>query len=181
MGKISDRLLELRVENKRLKQEIASLENKIITLVGMFNIESSGGQEKRNVLNDQLLNLIASTKEQLNIVTPKLDEFYSKELKKVTQKGIPVMLITNDRGDLRKNLRPIYDDLKVTEGISIINNPNVRFLLVFNTNQAIYSGGSLDREELSKSVLIITSIQEKAKLRKIAKIFSFMLPTFMRK
>jgi len=152
-----------------------------MTLVGMFNIESSGGQEKRNVLNDQLLNLIASTKEQLNIVTPKVDEFYSKELKKVTQKGIPVLLITNDRGDLAKNLRPIYDDLKVTEGISIINNPNVRFLLVFNTNQAIYSGGSLDREELSNSVLIITSIQEKAKLRKIAKIFSFMLPTFMRK
>jgi len=179
--KISDRLLELRVENKRLKQEIASLENKIMTLVGMFNIEFSGGQEKRNVLNDQLLNLIVSTKDQLNIVTPKVDEFYSKELTKVTQKGIPVLLITNDRGNLPKNLRPIYDDLKVTEGISIINNPNVRFLLIFNTNQAIYSGGSLDREELSNSVLIITSIQEKVKLRKIAKIFSFMLPTFMRK
>ncbi|MFX0028611.1 MAG: hypothetical protein ACFE8B_05345, partial [Candidatus Hermodarchaeota archaeon] len=80
---MSDRLLELRVENKRLKQEIASLESKILTLVGMFNIESSGTQENKNALNDQLLNLISSTKEQLNIVTPKIDEFYSKELKKV--------------------------------------------------------------------------------------------------
>ena len=176
-----NRLLELRVENKRLKQEIASLEDKIMTLVGMFNIETSGSQDSKNNLNDQLLNLIASTKEQLNIVTPKIDEFYSTELKRVAQKGIPVLIITIDRGDLPKDYKPIYDDLKLTEGISIINNPNVRYLLLFNTDQALYSGGSLDKEELEKSILIITTIQEKVKLRKIAKIFSFMLPTFMRK
>lgn len=175
------RIIELRVENKKLKQEIASLENKILSLVGMFNIESSGGQDKKNVLNDQLLNLIGSTKEQLNVVTPKIDEFYMRELKKLTQKGIPILLITNDRADLPKSYRLIYDDLKITEGISIINNPNVRFLLLFNTTQAIYAGGSLDKEELAKSILIITKIQEKAKLRKIAEIFSLMLPTFMRK
>jgi len=175
------RIIELRVENKKLKQEIASLENKILSLVGMFNIESSGGQDKKNVLNDQLMNLIGSTKEQLNIVTPKIDEFYARELKKLTQKGIPVLIITNDRADLSKSYRPIYDDLKITEGISIINNPNVRFLLLFNTTQALYSGGSLDKEELAKSILVITTIQEKAKLRKVAEIFSLMLPTFMRK
>jgi hypothetical protein len=175
------RIIELRVENKKLKQEIASLENKILSLVGMFNIESSGGQNKKNVLNDQLLNLIGSTKEQLNIVTPKIDEFYARELRKLTQKGIPILLITNDRADLPKSYRSIYDDLKITEGISIINNPNVRFLLLFNTNQALYSGGSLDKEELEKSILVITTIQEKAKLRKVAEIFSLMLPTFMRK
>jgi hypothetical protein len=169
------------VENKRLNQEISSLETKILSLVGMFTIESSGGQENKNVLNDQLVNLIGSTKEQLNIVTPKIDGFYANQLKKVVQKGIPVLLITNDRGDLHKSDRPIYDDLKMTEGISIINNPNVRFLLLFNATQAIYAGGSLNREELSKSILIITTIQEKAKLRKVAKIFSSMLPTFMRK
>jgi len=175
------RIIELRVENKKLKQEITSLENKILSLVGMFNIESSGGQDKKNVLNDQLMNLIGSTKEQLNIVTPKIDEFYARKLKKLTQKGIPVLLITNDRADLSKSYRPIYDDLKITEGISIINNPNVRFLLLFNTTQALYSGGSLDKEELAKSILVITTIQEKAKLRKVAEIFSLMLPTFMRK
>jgi hypothetical protein len=175
------RIIELRVENKKLNQEIASLENKILSLVGMFDIESSGGQDKRNVLNDQLMNLIGSTKEQLNVVTPKIDEFYSRELKKLTQKGIPVLLITNDRADLPKSYRSIYDDLKVSEGISIINNPNVRFLLLFNTDQAVYSGGSLDKEELAKSILVITTIQEKSKLRKVAEIFSLMLPTFMRK
>ncbi|KKN22584.1 hypothetical protein LCGC14_0913640 [marine sediment metagenome] len=147
----------------------------------MFTIESSGGQQNKNVLNDQLVNLIGSTKEQLNIVTPKIDEFYANQLKKAAQKGIPVLLITNDRGDLHKSYRPIYDDLKMTEGINIINNPNVRFLLLFNVTQAIYAGGSLDRGELTESILIITTIQEKAKLRKVAEIFSSMLPTFMRK
>ncbi|MFX1455470.1 MAG: hypothetical protein ACFFDB_08870 [Promethearchaeota archaeon] len=175
------RIIELRVENKKLKQEIASLEEKILSLVGMFNIESSGGQDKKNVLNDQIFNLIGSTKEQLNIVTPKIDEFYVRELKKLSQKGIPILMITNDRANLPKPYRQIYDDLKITEGISIINNPNVRFLLLFNITQAIYSGGSLDKEELEKSILVVTTIQEKAKLRKIAEIFSLMLPTFMRK
>ena len=60
------RILELRIENKKLKQEITALENKILTLVGMFSIESSGGQEKANKLNNQLLKLIRSPKARIN-------------------------------------------------------------------------------------------------------------------
>jgi len=152
-----------------------------MTLVGMVNIESSGGVDKRNVLNDMLINLINTTQDQLNVVTPRIDNFYANELKRVVERGIPVLLITDDRGDIPKNYIPIYDDLKLTQGISVINNPNVKYLLVFNTEQAIYAGGSLDKEELSKSILIVTKIQEKTKLRMIAEIFSLMLPTFMRK
>ena len=174
-------MLELRIENKKLRAQIADLENKILSLVGMFSIESSGGAENKNVLNDLLMNLINSTEDQINIVTPRIDSFYAKELKRLVERGIPVLLITNDRGDIPKKDIPIYDDLKITQGISIINNPNVKFLLMFNTEQAIYSGGSLDKEELSKSILIVTKIQEKLKLRMIAEIFSLMLPTFMRK
>ncbi len=174
-------MLELRIENKKLRAQIADLENKILSLVGMFSIESSGGAENKNVLNDLLMNLINSTEDQINIVTPRIDSFYAKELKRLVERGIPVLLITNDRGDIPKKDIPIYDDLKITQGISIINNPNVKFLLMFNTEQAIYSGGSLDKEELSKSILIVTKIQEKSKLRTIAEIFSLMLPTFMRK
>jgi hypothetical protein len=177
---MSDRLIELRVENARLKEQITNLENKILSIVGMVDIESSGGVENKNVLNDTLINIINSTKDQLNIVTPRIDSFYLKELKKVVERGIPILLITNDRGIIPKDYISIYDELKNTQGISVINNPNVRFLLVFNTEQAIYSGGSLDREELSKSILIVTKIQEKTKLRLIAEIFSLMLPTFMR-
>jgi hypothetical protein len=174
-------MLELRIENKKLKAQITDLENKIMTLVGMVNIESSGGVEKKNILNDLLTELINTTSDQLNIVTPRVGEFYAKELKRVVERGIPILLITNDRSDIPKDYIPVYDDLKLTQGISIINNPNVKFLLIFNTDQAIYAGGALDKEELSKSILIVTKIQEKTKLRMIAEIFSLMLPTFMRK
>jgi len=169
------------VENKRLKEQITNLENKILSLVGMVDIVSSGDPERKNALNDLLINLISSTQDQLNVVSPRVDDFYAKELKRVVERGIPVLLITNDRSDLPKVNIPIYDDLKLTQGISVINNPNVKFLLLFNTEQAVYAGGSLDREELSKSILIVTSIREKSKLRTIAEIFSLMLPTFMRK
>jgi hypothetical protein len=177
---LSDRIIELRTENSRLKQEVLNLENKILSLVGMISLKSSGGSEGKNILNEQLINLITSTKQQLNVVSPKIDRFYANELKKLTQKGIPILIITNDRGGIPKEFQEVYDDLKAISGVKIINNPNVRYLLVFNSEEAIYSGGALVKEELEKSILIITSIREAAKLRKIAKIFSLMLPSFMR-
>jgi len=177
---LSDRIIELRHENSRLKKEVQNLENKILSLVGMITLKSSGGSEGKNVLNEHLINLIISTKQQLNIVSPKIDKFYANELKKLSQKGIPILIITNDRGGIPKEFQEVYDDLKATSGVNIINNPNVRYLLVFNSEEGIYSGGSLVKEELEKSILIITSIREAAKLRKIAEIFSLMLPSFMR-
>ena len=177
---MSDRIIELRVENTRLKNEVQNLENKVLSLVGMITLEPSGGPERKNVLNEHLINLITSTSIQLNIVSPKIDKFYSIELKKLTEKGIPILIITNDRGNIPKPYQEIYDDLKQTSGISIINNPNVRYLLVFNAEEGVYAGGSLDKQELEKSILILTRIKESAKLRKIAEIFSLMLPSFMR-
>ena len=177
---MSDRNIELRIENARLKKEVQNLENKVLSLVGMISLESSGGSERKNVLNEHLINLITSTSTQLNIVSPKIDRFYSIELKKLTKKGIPILIITNDRGNIPKIYQEIYDDLKQTSGISIINNINIRYLLVFNAEEAIYSGGSLDKEELKKSVLIVTRTKESSKIRKIAEIFRLMLPSFMR-
>ena len=146
----------------------------------MVNLKSSGGSEGKNILNELLINLIISTKQQLSIVSPKIDRFYANELQNLTQKGIPILIITNDRGGIPKDFQEVYDDLKATSGVNIINNPNVRYLLVFNSEEGIYSGGSLVKEELEKSILIITSIREAAKLRKIVEIFSLMLPSFMR-
>ena len=177
---MSDRIIELRVENARLKKEVQSLEKKVLSLVGMISLESSGGSERKNVLNEHLINLITSTSTQLNVVSPKIDRFYSIELKRLTKKGIPIFIITNDRGNIPKTYQEIYDDLKQTSGVSIINNPNVRYLLAFNAEEGIYSGGSLDKGELEKSVFIVTRIKESAKLRKIAEIFTLMLPSFMR-
>ena len=177
---MSERLIELRVENQRLKEQVKDLENKVLSLVGMVKFESSGGAEKKNVLNNYLIELFSTTRKQLNIVTPKVDKFFSTELKNLTQKGIPILLIMNDRGNLSKQYQQVYDELKLISGIKIINNPNVRYLLAFNSEEAIYAGGSLVKEELEKSILIVTIIREASKLRKIAEIFSLMLPSFMR-
>ncbi len=177
---MSDRIIELRVENQRLKQQVESLEEKVLSLVGMTSIESSGGPDRKNILNDHLMSIIYSTKDQLNIVSPHIDKFYATELRNLTKKGIAVLIITNDRGAITREFQEIYDDLKSTPGIKIINNPNVRYLLVFNFNEAIYSGGALDKEALEKSILIVTIIREPAQLRKLAEIFNLMLPSFMR-
>lgn len=181
MINVSDRLLELRIENQRLKQQVQDLENKVLGLVGMVNLESTSGSGKTNILNDQLIELIDSTTTQLNIVSPKVDKFYTTVLKELAERDVPILMITNDRGIIPHEYQGNYDILKQTEGVNIINNPNVRFLLVFNTEKAIYSGGALDKEELEKSILIITTIKETTKLRAIAEIFTLMLPSFMRK
>jgi len=177
---MSDRITELRTENARLKGQVEDLENKVLSLVGMISLESSGEGKNKELLNDKLIEFINTTTDQLNIVTPRVDRFYSVELKKIVEKGIPILLITGDRSTLDESYRQFYDDLKKTPGIQILNNPNVKYLLMFNTEKAIYSGGSLDKDVLSSSILIATTIIEKSKIRLIAEIFSAMLPSFMR-
>lgn len=177
---MSDRITELRTENMALKGQVEDLENKVLSLVGMISLEPSGEGKNKELLNDKLIEFINTTTDQLNIVTPKVDRFYSVELKKIVEKGIPILLITGDRSTLDKSYRQFYDDLKKTPGIQILNNPNVKYLLMFNTEKAIYSGGSLDKDVLSSSILIATTIIEKSKIRLIAEIFSAMLPSFMR-
>jgi hypothetical protein len=178
---LSDRLLELRIKNQRLKEQVQDLESKVLSLVGLTHLESSGGPHKKDVLNQYLIELIFLTDTQLNIVSPKIDRFYATEIKNLVQKGIPVLIITNDRRSIPKGYQEIYDELKALQLVKIVNNPNVRYLLVFNSKEAIYSGGSLDKEELEKTVLIMTKVKESSQLRKIAEIFSLMLPSFMRK
>jgi len=170
------------MENRRLKQQIEDFEKRVLSLVGNIVIESSGGTEgqDKELLNEKLVEIIQTTNDQLNNVSPTIDEFYAIELKKAAQRGIPILLITRERHLLDKTLKKIYDDIKNTSGINLINNPNVTYLLMFNTELAIYSGGSLDKNELSRSVIIITTIKEDAKIRKIAAIFNTMLPSFMR-
>lgn len=180
-----DRINELRIENNRLKTQVEDLENKILTLVGKITLDASGEGKSKDFLNERLIDLINSSTDQLNIVSSKIDKFYADELIKTAQRGIPVLLITQDRRFRDKKAQKSYDEiilnLKNTPDISIINNPNSWYLLIFNTEIAIYSGGSLDKEELSSSVLIVTTIKEKQKIKLIAEIFSMMLPSFMRK
>jgi hypothetical protein len=102
---LSDRIVELRVDNARLKREVQNLESKVLSLVGMINLESSGGSEGKNIVNERLINLITSTKQQLNIVSPKIDRFYANEVKKLTQKGIPILIITKHSKSFSRSIR----------------------------------------------------------------------------
>lgn len=180
MAELTDRINELRLENRRLKQQIEDFEKRVLNLVGNTIIEASGEGENKELLNEMIIDFIQTSQDQMNIVSPKLDEFYIKELERAAGKGIPILLITRDRYLWEKKERGLYDELLNIPGMSVINNPNVNYLLIFNTEIALYAGGVLDKELLSKSVLILTTIKEDAKIRKIADIFSAMLPSFMR-
>ena len=132
MSDQQDRIQELRIENKKLKQQVEDFEKRVMSLVGNIVIESSGEGEYKEFLNDALLDLIHTTSDQLNIVTPKIDSFYATELKLVANRGVPVLLITKDRHLITdKEAKKIYDDIKGTAGISIINNPNTGEIYVY--------------------------------------------------
>lgn len=178
---MSDRIIELKVQNQRLKREVESLENKILNLVGMIEIFHSGSEDQKNVINDKLINLIHSSDEYINVITPKVDNFYTKEILNAVEKGLTVTIIINERSGIPPRYQPNYDQLRSNKKINVINNPNVRYILMFNEKEAIYCGGSLDRDELERSILIVTKIKVKDKLKEVSKIFNLMLPSFMRK
>lgn len=177
---MSDRLTEFRIENQKLKKQVEDLEKKVLSLVGNIEINTSGGPKSKDVLNNELLELINTTKEKLSILSPKIDRFYANEIRNLANKGIKILIITNERSAIPKDYRIFYDELKNTKGVDIINNPRVKFLLIFNDQNAIYSGGNLDKKELESSILIETKISESSKLNKIKEIFSILLPSFMR-
>ena len=128
---MSDRILELRMENQRLKQQIENLENKVLSLVGMVKFESSGGSERKNVLNEHLLELIGNTKTQLNIVSTKIDKFYATELKRLTLKGVAVLIIMNDRGTEDALSLPTEGRLILVEKLlKSLNLPIIGYLIL---------------------------------------------------
>ncbi|TFF90340.1 MAG: hypothetical protein EU548_03505 [Promethearchaeota archaeon] len=150
-------------------------------MVGNIEIEISGKNENPNLVNNQITELLNSSSEQINILSYKIDRFYTNELRKIAQKGIKVMIITSERGKIPDKYIEYYDQLKSTSEINIINNPNIKLLLAFNESEGIYCAGSLDREELEDSLLLITRIKEQSKLKILKKLFNALLPSFMRK
>ncbi|MFO7797600.1 MAG: hypothetical protein ACQERB_02365 [Promethearchaeati archaeon] len=175
-----DRLIELRVENRRLKQEVENLENKILTLVGNVEIGISGGPNNNNLINDEIINLIGSTNHQLNILSPKIDRFYTNELMNLANKGLEIRVVTLERSNIPSEFLEYYDELKNERNIKVINNPNVASLLLFNEKEAIFTQGSLDKKELQESMLIETKVKSMTTLETIREYYNLFLPSFMR-
>ena len=175
-----DRVTQLRVENAKLKEKVDNLEQRILSIVGLIKIFPSGVETKKEELNNRIQELLSTPSSNVRIVTPKIGPFYLDLITKIAQKGIPVLLIINDRRNIPTEYQQYYDQLKNKTNISIVNNPNVKYLLVMNDSEVIYSGGSLVQKELSGSILVGTQVKEKNKITKIQKIFNNMLPSFMR-
>jgi len=175
-----DRISQLRLENTKLRDKVNELEQKIISIVGLIELFPSGIEGKKEALNEKILSVINSTVSSLKIITPKIGPFYSEKILSVAKKGIPVLMIINDRRFIPQEFQQYYDDLKTKSNVSIVNNPNVKYLLVMNEKQVLFSAASLVKKELSNSILIGTLVKEKNKLVRIEQIVSNMLPSFMR-
>ena len=76
LSELTDRINELRLENRRLKQQIEEFEKRVLALVGNIVIESSGEGDNKELLNEKLIELIQTTQYQLNIVTPKISVLF---------------------------------------------------------------------------------------------------------
>jgi len=175
-----DRISQLRLENTKLRDKVNELEQKIISIVGLIDLFPSGIEGKKEALNEKILSVINSTVSNLKIITPKIGPFYSENILSVAKKGIPVLMIINDRRFIPQEFQQYYDNLKTKSNVSIVNNPNVKCLLVMNEKEVVFSAASLVKKELTNSILIGTLVKEKKKLVRIEQIFSNMLPSFMR-
>jgi len=175
-----DRISQLRLENTKLRDKVNELEQKIISIVGLIDLFPSGIEGKKEALNEKILSVINSTVSNLKIITPKIGPFYSENILSVAKKGIPVLMIINDRRFIPQEFQQYYDNLKTKSNVSIVNNPNVKYLLVMNEKEVVFSAASLVKKELTNSILIGTLVKEKKKLVRIEQIFSNMLPSFMR-
>ncbi|MHA1340171.1 MAG: hypothetical protein ACTSO2_09385 [Promethearchaeota archaeon] len=197
----------LKAENLKLKKKIEELENSLMRITQSIQVFASGIPKSKTKLVDLIENMISSTKEGLYVVTPKVGNYFTNKLIEQAKKGISIQIIINDRRFLasdqgtnpkdkkdkkdKKHKRgenqneavdyaKNYDLLKVSHNIDLINNPNVKFLMIMNKNQAIFSGGWLEKDLLEKTVLLGTLIKDPKKLNDLKNIYSELLPSFMR-
>jgi len=169
----------LRAENIKLRTKIEDLENRLLKLVGTIKIFTGGMPGNEHIMNNNIAEIITNATD-IKIVAPYITNEYALILKDRARNGIRVQIVLNDRRLWPAKVVDIYDGLKVTNGIDLINNPNVKYLLVWSPKTALFTSGPLDKDSLMKTVLIGTLINEKGKLNELLKIFQLMLPSFMR-
>lgn len=171
-------------ENIRLKEKIQELEDKLVNLVGQIKIFSSGivSSGKQHELNNTIANLLVKPKpgEEIKIVAPYIGDEYTTVLKARAAEGVKIQIVLNDRNLWPKEFVKFYDILKTTPKIDLVNNPNVKYLLIWTENEALFSSGPLDKNILMNTVLIGVLIKEKTKLNTLLEIYKEMLPSFLR-
>ena len=153
----------LKAENMKLKKKVEDLENRLLRLVGAIKIFTGGLAGKEHEMNNHIAEIITNAA-QLKIVAPYITEEFALILQDRAKNGINVQIVLNDRRLWPQQYMKIYDKLKATSGIDLINNPNVKYLLVWSPSSALFTSGPLSKESLMKTILIGTLVHEKSKL-----------------
>lgn len=168
-----------KAENIRLKEKITTLEDRVLGMVAAVKILPGGMPGKEHIINNNIAEII-TTENKIKIVAPYITTDYAHVLIARASQGVEIQMVINDRKAWPKEFENLYTKLKQTNGINLINNPNVQYLAVTSENSAIITSGPLDKDHLMKTVLIATFIQEKRILKELDEIFKEMLPSFMR-
>ena len=169
----------LKAENIKLKQKVEDLESRLLSVIGAIKIFSSGMSGHEHEMNNYIADILLKATE-LKIVAPYITQEYAMVLADRAKNGIKIQIVLNDRRLWPADVSKIYDQLKATPGVDLVNNPNVKYLLVWSPETCLFTSGPLDKETLMKTVLIGTLITEPRKSQEILSIFREMLPSFMR-
>ena len=167
-----------KAENIRLKKRIEELEDRLLKIVGAIKIFTGGLPGKEHEMNNHIAEIITNASE-LKIVAPFVTKEYVMILEDRVNNNVDVQCILNDRRLWPEEYATIYDKMKVTPRLQVINNPNVKFLLIWSPESALFTSGPLSKQSLMKTVLMGTRVNERGKIKDIMHIFKSMLPSFM--
>jgi len=182
----------LKGENIRLKNKLDELENTLTRIAGAVHIFTTGSSESKIDLYTKITDVINSAREDIKVVTPKIGPEFAKVLIEKAKKGNKIQVVINDRRILveqtklakaqKKNINyeKTYDLLKVTPEIDLINNPNVRFLMVWTRKNVIFAGGWLEKALLKNTILLGVHVKDISKIEELLEIYRELLPSFMR-
>lgn len=182
----------LKGENIKLKAKLDELESILTRIAGSVYIFSAGTTESKVDLYTKIEEVINSARENLKVVTPKIGPEFAKVLIAKAKKGTKIQVVINDRRILVEetklakaqkkdvNYERTYDLLKVTPEIDLINNPNVRFLMVWTRKNVIFAGGWLEKALLKNTILLGVHVKDISKIEELSEIYKQLLPTFMR-
>ena len=167
-----------KAENIRLKKRVEDLEDRLLSVVGAIKIFTGGLPGNEHEMNNHIAEVITNAT-KLKIVAPYVTDEYAMILEDRVNNGVDVQCILNDRRLWPDEYQSIYDKMKVTRNLQVINNPNVKFLMIWSPESALFTSGPLSKDSLMKTVLIGTRVGEKGKINDMLRIFKSMLPSFM--
>lgn len=170
----------LKAENIKLKEQVEDLEKRLLNLAGTVQLFASGVQGKESEMSNRIATVLASATGNLKIVAPYITQDFALLIQDRAKNGVNVEIILTDRRFWPEAHQKVYDSLKLTRNVNLINIPNVQFLLVLKDSEAILGSGPMDKAVLSKNVLVGSHIKDKIKINDLVNIFKEMLPSFMR-